>query len=154
MAASLIPSPDGMRMPPALPSSAMTTYQILAPLATHWRAASCEEVGCLAHHHGWVTVVDEATELGQRQAHHIRSVSRRPYTQERREDGRTSFRFGAGLECFAEHRIRIERPEHFLRRAGDWRGTTGRPYLHTSADSWVDDMQTNQDRLARIIKRG
>ena len=136
------------RPTPGLPVQAMKTYAIHAPLSTHWRTASCEEVGCLAHHNGWVTKVDEATELGQRQAGFIRYRAGRPFT-EIREAGITVFTFPAGVECFTQHKTRRARPSLFVVRRGDWRGHFGTQTVHTSPENWVSDFAGHQDRLAR-----
>jgi hypothetical protein len=52
------------RIEPQLPVGATKTYSALAPLATHFRAATCEDVDCGNYLHGWKTVVNESTELG------------------------------------------------------------------------------------------
>lgn len=150
-----IPSPEGQRLPPALPVTAMKSYTILAPLSTHYRAATCEEVACPNITHGFRVVVDEQTDLGQRQAHYLRKLSGRAFT-ETREAGLTVFTFAPGQRCFTEHRVRRDRPERYFTRAGDWRGnpTGQRPYEHTRPEYWVEDFAENQDRIARIVERG
>ena len=49
------------RITPGLPVADMKTYGIRAPLATHWRKASCVEVECEGHRTGWLTVIVEGT---------------------------------------------------------------------------------------------
>ena len=52
----------------------------------------------------------------------------------------------------AEHRVPVDRPADFYRR----RGRDGRyvgNYRHTDPEFWVEDFNTNQDRVARIINR-
>jgi len=144
------------RIDPNLPAQAYRTYEIAAPRATHWRDATCDEVGCRHYQHGWRTVVDETTVLGQRQAHHIRRESRRRYTEHRSEAGLTVFEFEAGQPCFAKHRARVERPELYLVRGGDWRGNPlgVQTRRHSRPELWVEDFAENQDRLAMALERG
>lgn len=143
------------RIDPALPVQAFQTYQVLAPAATHWRPATCADVDCAAHLHGWRSVIDESTELGQKQAHYIRRDSGRRFHEHRDEAGLTVFEFEAGQSCFAQHQARLDRPEHYLVRGGDWRGNpNGQVRRHASAADWVDDFQQHQGRLADQIEKG
>lgn len=116
------------RVTPRLPPQSVKTYQVTAPVSTHWRPATCAEVDCAAWRHGWRTVVDERTDLGERQAAYIRSTcvpdalaaspagrGRRRYVEHRDahqvQDGTgppagvvaglTVFEFPAGQVCFA-----------------------------------------------------
>jgi hypothetical protein len=144
------------RVEPALPVTAVKTYAIASPLATHWRAATCEEAECPHHLFGWVTAVDERTDLGQAQAHYIRKDSGRGFTEERGPDGLTRFTFTPGQRCFASgsHRVLLDRPERFLERDGDWRGNpTGRRIEH-SVDGWLDSFGEHQERLAEALEKG
>lgn len=152
----MIPTQHGMRLIPEGPAAAYKTYAIAAPLATHWREGTCTEVNCQAQAHGWRTVVDESTDLGQRQAAYIRRDSDRKYTEERLPDTLTAFTFEAGQTCFETHRVSLQRPELFVVRGGDWRGnpTGQQPYLHSSAESWLDDFGEHQEQLADRIERG
>ncbi len=144
------------RVPPALPAAAMKTYQIAAPLATHWRPATCEEADCLAYLHGWQTSVDETTELGQQQAHYIRHDKTRKHAERRAETGLTVFRFEAGQACFTAHRLPVGRPERFLVVGGDWRGNPAGipPREHTKPDFWVEDMAGTLDDIRTRHERG
>jgi hypothetical protein len=151
----MIYTPGGMRIPPALPAGAYRTYQIIAPLDTHFRAGTCEEAHCPAYLNGFRTVVDEATELGQQQAHYIREMSGRRYVEEKTPAGLTEFTFQAGQQCFSPHQVRLERPEHFVVRDGDWRGNpTGRRVEHTAVGFWVEDFAEHQERINNAIERG
>jgi hypothetical protein len=145
------------RLAPPLPAGSMKTYQISAPRATHWRPATCAEVDCAAHVHGWRTVVDESTELGQRQAHHVRKVAGRAYTEHRDEAGLTVFTFEAGQRCFAadSHRLPVGRPEIYVVRGGDWRGNPrGDVRKHARPADWVDDFAEHQQQLADRLAQG
>lgn len=151
------------RLPPALPVTQMQTFRIAVPLRTHWRKATCAEVRCDAYLRGWVTAVDEGTELGQRQAHYIRTSSGRGFTEERRPDGLTYFVFEPGQQGFAggdpaadhsRHRVRLDKQELFVQRGGDWRGNpTGLVRRH-SPQGWVDAFGENQERIAELARRG
>lgn len=143
------------RVQPALEVGAYRTFRMARPTRTHTRVATCLEVGCEAQEHGWVTNVDENTLLGQRQAHYVRSLSGRSY-RETRMAGLTSFTFPPGQQCFAEHRVSLERPEIFTVRPGDWRVQPARHeiYTHANADNWVDEFANNQIALAELVNRG
>lgn len=143
------------RPEPALPASAMKTYGIVAPKATHYRPATCAEVDCPNHLNGWQTVVDESTELGQAQGHYIRNEAGRRYT-EVREAALTTFTFEAGQLCFREHEARLDRPEIYLVRDGDWRGNPRGtdPRIHKDPQGWIDDFGEHQERLADRLGRG
>ncbi|HZN70563.1 MAG TPA: hypothetical protein VFC00_02600 [Micromonosporaceae bacterium] len=143
------------RITPKLPVQAMKTYQIHAPASTHFRAATCAEVECGAYTSGWRTTVDESTELGQGQAYYIRKQSGRLFTEHRNEANLTVFTFEAGQRCFQAdaHRTRVERPEIYVVRNGDWRGY-GEARRYSRAEDWVDDFANNQDQLARRLESG
>lgn len=144
------------RISPNLPAGAYKTYQISAPLSTHYRAATCDEAACPHQANGWATAVDEALDLGQRQAHYIRKVSGRRFTERRDESGLTVFEFAAGQQCFAEHKVRLDRAERYIVRGGDHRGdpTGGRPFQHTRPADWVEDFAEHQQGVADRLERG
>ncbi len=100
------------RIEPAGPAAAYKTFQISAPLATHWVDATCEEVACERWLNGWQTVVDESTQLGQRQAYYIRHDKSRSHAEARRKEGTTVFSFGPGQRCFGGgHKKPLGRPD-------------------------------------------
>lgn len=150
------------RIAPALPAGAYKTYAVAAPLATHFRPASCAEANCKAHRSGWLTAVDETTGLGQGQAHYIRAEAGRRYTEQPGEDdagnptGLTVFEFPPGQRCFGRHQVPMDRPEIYTVRGGDWRGDPagGRAYLHHDYSDWLDDFGTHQQNVADTIERG
>lgn len=136
------------RAPAHLHAAQMKTYVIDAPT----RVATCAEVDCPHYLNGWRTVIDETTEQGQRQAVYVRQRSGRRFTEARAEGGLlTEFTFYPGQRCFTEHHVHLDEQNSYLVRGGDWRGNPlGVPtYRHTSADSWVDDFATHQERLRR-----
>lgn len=123
-------------------------YRIVRPRATHTKAASCEDADCQAYRGGWVSAIDEASELGQRQAHYIRTRSGRGFTEESGADGLTRFAFAPGQACFGEHRVDVEREPFFVRHS------TNRTTLrHRSAADWRDDHATEVDRLRTFQER-
>lgn len=136
------------RIQPPMPSAAYQTFQVTAPLATHFRPATCEEVDCPNYLNGWMTRAQT-----QEQADYIRRHSGRSF--EERESN--VFVFAAGQTCFgaSHHRIRLEREEHYIVRDGDWRGNpTGNKRVHTRADHWVEQFAEHQDWLRTLQERG
>ena len=138
------------RIPPKMGVRAYKTYGFRRPLKTHWRAALCDEVDCGAFLNGWVTVVDESTDLGQGQANYIRKDKTRKHTEEREPTGLTKFTFPAGQACFGQstHRVPEDKMPLFYVRDGDYRGNpTGVSRVHQSPENWVEDMAEHQNRL-------
>jgi hypothetical protein len=136
------------RIDPALPVTAMMTHAIVAPLTTHWRKATCEEVGCLDHRNGWGL---NTAGLDDSQIWTAKNSGRR-FIVEHDSDGAEVLMFESGQPCFreSEHRIRRDREELFIARSGDWRGnpdgTHVKPLVFSGADSWKDSLNTNLDR--------
>ena len=147
---------EPFRLPSKLPESAMQTFAIKAPRETHTRAATCEEAECQAYANGWRMRIDLGTDLGQKQARYIKYDSGRSFKKIGFKDGLVELEFAPSQRCFAEHRIRIARPEIFLVKGGDHRGNPLKTPTrrHKRPESWVDEFATNQDKLADQIKRG
>lgn len=147
---------ESMRMQPQLPVEAMKTYQVLAPRSTHFVPAPCSAANCPHYLNGWRTPIDESTDLGKQQAYYIRNQSGRRYTEDRNMlPGVTIFTFEAGQSCFRQHERRLDKPEIFLVKGGDWRGNpTGMKREHVNADDWVDDFANHQDKLATRLNQG
>src|SRR6266540_2045312 len=136
------------RLEPQLPAGAMKTYQVIAPKATHFRNATCAEIYCSNYLNGWKTEIDESSELGQKQAYYIRNSSGRHYKEDRSvAAGLTIFVFEAGQQCFSQHQVRLDKPEIYLVKGGDWRGNPAgiETKKHSSPDDWVDDFANHQD---------
>lgn len=152
MAEQMVPSAGGMRIVPQLPPGAFRSFTILAPVSTHFRPATCEEARCEHHQSGWTTTV----ETGGPQDCYIRRDSGRKFIDEVLPGGLTRFQFEAGQRCFrsGDHKVRLERPEIYVARAGDWRGTDGDVYRHAGSADWVDEFATLQDKLATAVNRG
>lgn len=154
------------RIAPKMPAQAYKTFSVSSPLSTHFRRGTCAEAGCGAHRFGWRTVVNEALELGQRQAHYIRKESGRKFTERRSdvvdtllsgiEAGMTVFEFEAGQRCFTRHQVPVGRPELYVVREGDWRGNPrgADPRLHTKPEHWVEDMAGLLDKLKTAQEQG
>lgn len=139
------------RIRPALPAAEMKTYRIYSPADVTVRTA-CEQAGCEAWRRGWETHVDEATDLGRRQALYIRAEAGRAFTERRTGAGITVFRFESGQRCFADHRTR---PQRFIEQGGDWRGNPTREHrVHARPADWVESFAGHQDRIADLIRRG
>lgn len=146
---------EPFRIQPALPVQSMQTYQIQAPQSTHYRPGTCEEADCPQYINGWVSLIDESTELGQRQANYIRSHSGRRFVREPVDsNGPVKYTFEAGQKCFGSHQVRLDKPELFLVHAGDHRLNLGTVRRHVNADDWVDDFANHQDEIATRIERG
>lgn len=148
---------------PALPVTAYRTFQIAAPLSTHFRWGTCEQAQCDGYVRGWTSRLDETTEQGLGLAHYIRKDSGRRFREEKFPGGVTEFVFEPGQKCFRratnvpgqDHQIRIDRPEHFVVRDGDWRGNpTKRRMKHKNAIEWVEHFQEHQDKLRALQQRG
>ncbi|MGW1463840.1 hypothetical protein ACWCPT_05730 [Streptomyces sp. NPDC002308] len=134
-----------------LAPGAYQTYLIDQPADTLVRTA-CEQAGCEAWARGWESAVDEATELGARQAAYIRAQSGRTFREQRTAAGLTVFRFDARQRCFADHKTR---PQLFAVRDGDWRGNpTGRVRQHQRPADWVEDFGEHQLRLIDQQQKG
>jgi hypothetical protein len=143
---------------PALGPQAYKSFSMRAPIATHHRRVTCAEAECDAWRHGWVTLVDVSTSLGQQQAAFIRGDRTRRCHEQRAGDTLIRFVFGPGQEGFAgkqhTHYARIARPPLFVVAEGDWRGNPrGIPVrVVERPEDWVDEFATHQDRLAAATR--
>lgn len=141
------------RPQPLGPAQAYKTYQVVAPLESHFRRASCSEVDCPAYLHGWQTVIDTSTDLGKAQAHYLQHEAGRRFTAESAGD-LVTYTFEAGQECFREHSLRLEnRPEIYIVKDGDWR-LSDNVRRHANADDWLDDFANHQDHIKTRLERG
>lgn len=144
------------RPAPRLPVQAMQTFSINAPLSTHWRPATCEEVDCEAYLNGWKSVIDDSTAQGVLQRDFIRAKSERRFTESRNEAGLLVFDFPAEQPCFARanHRVRLDRQERFLIQGGDFRQRIGRATEERRPEIWVERFAENQNRIIEVQERG
>ncbi len=141
------------RVVPAAPSSLFRTFSASQPVATHWRRASCEEVQCPKLAGGWeITVPPDSQELATLAAACRGELDgvKRGYGQHfTQPDGMLTYVFPPGQPCLGAlaHRVPLDRPAVFRHRDGDWRGGSGRVVVHSSAESWRDELGENQLRL-------
>lgn len=144
------------RLQPALPSRAMQTFQVTAPISTHTRKATCEEVECEQYARGWRMKIDLNTDLGQRQAYYIKNHAGRSYKKIGAADGLVELEFAPNQPCFQEHRVRNSLPEKYLVKGGDFRGNPLKSptRVHKKPEFWVEEFAENQDRLKTRIERG
>lgn len=143
------------RIEPLMAAQFYKSYSIRAPLATHYRPGTCDEAECTAYNSGWRTLVDEGTDLGQRQANYIRRESGRKFTEEKTPAGLTDFVFEAGQKCFAPHQVPVGRPEIYIERGGDFRGNPRGDYRrHVRPADWVESFAEHQDKIAAASRRG
>jgi hypothetical protein len=143
------------RQHPKAGPEAFKTYQISAPISSHYRDATCREVECEGWAHGFRSALDVSTELGRRQAGYIEKTAGRRYTKT--QTGTiVTYDFPAGQACFrTPHKVPLEREPLFLVRGGDYRGNPrGNPTVSRRADEWVDDFATHQQGIADAIERG
>jgi hypothetical protein len=141
------------RIAPQAGPEAYQTWQIAAPLSTHWRPATCQEAGCEHHANGWQVRIEGLDEQNLHLATHCGRRFRRVTVAA----GETYLVFEAGQPCFrsGSHRVRLEREERFLVTGGDWRGNPRQERReHASAADWQDEMAGHLDRLHTAYERG
>lgn len=144
------------RINPRIGPENMQTFQVEAPISTHTRKASCEEVECAQYLRGWKMTIDLNTDLGQRQGRYIKHSSGRSYKTVSQHDGLVELEFSANQPCFREHRVRLERPEIYRVKGGDWRGNPLRSpvRVHKKAEWWLEEFKENQERVKRAQEKG
>jgi len=132
------------------------SFSITQPRATHWRKATCAEVDCPDYLKGFWAEFDTSTPRGQFQETYVRHESGRAFRQvlerpggEPLPAGVVRFEFQAGQRCFRadEHKVRLDVPEIFATRIGDFRTPFGQQVC--SADGWVNQFLENDERLRR-----
>lgn len=142
------------RAEPKLPASEVKTYSIRSPLATHFRPATCQEVDCANYAKGWLTRLDTAVPQQAQLANDIRLKLGRKFLAVERGTV-VEFTFPPGQQCFAQHRVPLDRPEFYVVRDGDWRGNPrGTAPVQRNADDWLDDFANHQDRLKTVLDQG
>ena len=142
------------RPAPLMHPSAYKTYSVRAPRSTHFRPASCAEVDCPHYLNGWRVRTDTLDE----QMIHTATHSGRKFQRLRVSEYENWIVFEAGQSCFqaSNHWTRIDKPELFIVRDGDWRGnprgTDARK--HANPADWLDDFATHQQKLADVQQQG
>lgn len=139
---------------PMADPDAYKTYQVAAPLDTHFRKATCAEVDCPHYLEGWSFHVEAMLSLNPRWEHAARN-SGRNFAEVSYGEGQTWLIFEAGQPCFAasEHRKRLDRIDRFVIGGGHLAAEIGRR-VEVSPQSFVDDFGENQQNLAEIEQRG
>jgi hypothetical protein len=141
------------RIPPQGRVQDYKTYQILAPVTTHRRRATCAEIGCPNYLKGWKLRVEGLPP----EMLHAAKTSGRKFTELDITEDEHWLIFEAGQPCFkaAEHTAPLDKQEIFIARDGDFRGNpTGNVRRHTRPEFWLEDMQENLGRLHALHERG
>lgn len=141
------------RIPPQGRVQDYKTYQIVSPLSTHWRKATCAEVSCPNYLNGWRVRV-EGLPLDML---HTAKTCGRKFTELDVTESEHWLVFEPGQACFraGEHRALLDKQEIFVVRDGDFRGNpTGNVRKHTRPEFWQEDFAGHQDALARQTQAG
>lgn len=141
------------RIPPQGQVQDYKTYQILSPLSTHWRPATCAEVNCAAYLGGWRVRVEG---LPADMLHTAKNCGRK-YTELHVSETENYLVFEAGQPCFRAqmHRAILDKQEIYVVRDGDFRGNpTGSVRKHARPEHWIEDFDEHQDKLARQLQAG
>lgn len=162
------------RVVPRVAAAVMTTYSLKAPLATHYRRASCVEVECPDYVNGWASGFNEAEPDEMAAAEYVRTKSGRRFTTHRGHrvdslDGAgqkllviddvgplTIFAFEPGQVCFraASHHLSLEREPFYVVRGGLPYAPHGSARQHADAEDWIDDLATNLDANRQLRENG
>lgn len=129
------------------------TYQIVSPLSTHWRPATCAEIDCPEYLKGWRLRVEG---LPPEMLHAAKTCGRK-FAELDVSANEHWLIFEAGQPCFraAQHRKLLDKQEIFIVRDGDFRGNpTGNVRKHTRPEDWREDFAEHQEKLARQIQQG
>lgn len=147
--------PDARPMP-GMARHRYKTFQIVSPLTTHYRKATCAEVDCAHHLNGWATTVLPGShdEAAIRQA----LAAGWKATESLADGGFLTFAFQPGQRCFASlgkgHLVPLDREPLFLVRRGDHRGLDAPERVHRRPGDWVDDFSAHQQKLADKFQEG
>lgn len=150
-------------------SAEQVNYQTHANVT--FEPATCEQVGCSWFRSGWATTVDPSTDLGARQADHIRHDKTRAHTEmagaawneqglalaaQRGEQfdpvptGAVVFLFAPGTECFqrGDHALPVASDPTFEVR--DHSG--GLLRRHSGIDPFYDDFRGHSEPQFDILR--
>lgn len=136
----------------------MDVYAMRRPLETHWRRASCAEVGCIQREQGWVVVLDPSLpayaamrRMAERSGRRF-EVSTTDAVNDARgmalPAGLEALVFAPGQDCFREHRVPLEREPVYLHQS------RGRLVTHASWESWRDQFNEGAYRAGRLLGNG
>ncbi|MVO84194.1 hypothetical protein GPA10_05255 [Streptomyces sp. p1417] len=142
------------RPEPLMPPQAYKTYEMRAPLSSHFRPGTCAQAECPHFLNGWRVHVEALTpDLLQ-----AARTSGRRYREEHVAEGHTYLVFEAGQACFraSQHRVRVDRPPLYLVRDGDHRGNPlgTKARLHQRPEHWIEDFATHQQAIADELNKG
>lgn len=153
-----VSGPNGeTRIPPGLPASQMTSFELHQPLETHYRFVSCTEAECAKRANGWQMGFDLTDERKVQAANALAVIAKRRNMifSHQTLGSVVTFTFQPGQDCFEPHRVALERDPIAIVRNGDWRGNPrGETRQHSNLENWVDDMQNNLDQVRTIAERG
>ena len=140
------------RLEPQMAPGAYQTFQVAAPLSTHWRPATCAEVDCPEYLNGWRLRVEGLIDQDVYLATHCG----RKYQRVSVTASETWLVFEAGQPCFkaSQHRKRLEREERYIIRGGDHRANPTGERRETTAAGWLDDFGERQEKNAELFERG
>jgi hypothetical protein len=120
-------------------------YSIKAPVATHWREATCEEVSCRKNLTGWETHCNTGTDLGRSQVEYIRSgKTERRFTERMDVEGIAIFTFGPGQQCFTAHIKKAEEMGHLLLKE-----SSGQRQIISEPERWMSEFNDSIYRNSR-----
>ena len=157
MTNDFVPAERVNHIPPQLPPGAYQTFEANAPLTTHWRQATCEEVECAAYMQGWTSdVLANSPEEDRIRKTYDDEIRRGKITTTKTPEGFTRYHFPAGTACFRRvwHKLPLERPALFTVRSGDWRGTDGVIRTFKNGEEWVSAFGEHQAAIADKVNRG
>lgn len=170
------------RLPVAGRQQDYQTYQVFAPIRSHWRAATCdevgcptvrgarcEEVGCARYETGWRTVLPTtSTDLLT-----LARGSGRKYIEKPPQAGLIEFVFPAGQQCFdsmvvhraaggpcrERHMVQLDRPGIFVVRRGQRADKAPPPsgrfgMTFTRPELWAEHFAEHQQKLADQHNQG
>lgn len=127
------------------------SYRFIRP-ASHWRKATCEEVGCPHWANGWRVRIQGLTDHDFYTATHCG----RKYREVQIRDGESYLEYEAGQPCFEAHKHVMEvgiEPIYLVQR-GDYRQYVEHPRRHANIQNWMEDFAEHQEGIRRIIERG
>ena len=126
-------------------------YRILNPVQTHFRPATCAEVNCEHYLNGWRVRIDSLPP----ELVHVARTSGRQYEELRFAEGETYLVFEAGQACFkaSQHRTNAGRTPLYVVDTPTDNGRARRR-IHTSNDSWADDLHSHTDAVLGAINKG
>lgn len=154
------------RPTPKLPTQAYNTFRVSSPVATHFRAATCQEFNCSNYNNGWSYIKAElekenllyaVTHAGKRYREMSIPVLIKVDDEWITGPEQLSLVFEPGQSCFQErsHVVPLGRPEFYFAGRGDFRSfrpREARRFNHS--EDWLDMFQNEQDKIITTIQRG